>query len=881
MKKILYPYLKAALLISPLFLVFCSTNKNAFINRTYHGMTAKYNGYFNANELLTMSVNSYEKNRKEDFYDWLKIQPAPSAEESKSMYAAIDTAVVKCTKVIRNHSMPSADGPKEAEYNAWIDENWLTIGKAYYYRRDFEKALKNFQFVKRFFQKDPSKYLSELWIARIYIEENRLTEALTILDELQQEALQQKKKSFFQKIGKAKAKDKNADDFKPEMNDQIQFEIYKTRADLFMRKHQASEALFPLTMAVNKCKSKREKTRLSFILGQLYLSSNRIDSALISFKHAISPAALYDVSFNAKLTCAVLGTSERDVKMLEKMLRDEKNAAFKDQIFYAKAQLEQSRANVAMAKVFYTMSAFYSTKNKRQKALSYEKLGDLAYNEKSYLAAQKYYDSCATSMPEGYPNGELIRSKASKLANLVAAMEIALYEDSVQRIAKMDEKTQTAFIKDVIKQLKEEAQQRKELEAAKLRALQDQAQAGSQAGAGDKWVFNNPKLKQEGFEEFRKLWGDRKNEDDWRRSSKLSTNIDPMALEDQKDSLGTTQTAKTSEDTLDLETMRKRLPLSDSAFQASVLREIDARYTAGSLYKDLLEEPALASEQFDLVLTEQTRNLTDLSSAYQLFKINESTGKETPYKTHILTHYPKSDVANYFLDPEFFEKLKENRVKAEKDYLLALHEYEMLNYKLAFELTEKVVLEDKANAYRAEYLLLNVLAYGQLTQDKKLLIPKLKNVIEEKPGTPQADRAKELLTILEKGVSTFEPYRPKSNGVFVYNDSVPQFVMVLLDAEEDFDELKSTVSDFSTKTFKKSKPKVTSAMTLKETNMVLVSDFKTIAAAMDFVNLYKASTDVLGEYQNNKISIITQENLKKLIESDNFEGYKTFYDLNY
>lgn len=193
-----------------MFLVFCSTNKNAFVNRTYHGMTAKYNGYFNANELLTMAVSSYEKNRKEDFYDWLKIQPTPSEEESKSMYSAIDTAVVKCAKVIRNHSMPSADAPKEAEYNAWIDENWLTIGKAYYYRRDFEKALKNFQFVKRFFQKDPSKYLSELWIARIYIEENRLTEALTILDELQQEALQQKKKSFFQKFGKPSAKDKSA-----------------------------------------------------------------------------------------------------------------------------------------------------------------------------------------------------------------------------------------------------------------------------------------------------------------------------------------------------------------------------------------------------------------------------------------------------------------------------------------------------------------------------------------------------------------------------------------------------------------------------------------------------------------------------------------------
>ena len=333
-----------------------------------------------------------------------------------------------------------------------------------------------------------------------------------------------------------------------------------------MRKHQADEAIFPLTMAVKKCKVKREKTRLSYILGQLYQAQNQIDSARIAYKNAISPAAFYDVSFNAKLNCAVLGTTDRDVRALEKMLRDQKNAAFKDQIFYAKAQLEQSRSNVPMAKVYYTMSAFYSTKNKRQKALSYEKLGDLSYTEKSYINAQKYYDSCAINMPENYPNGELIRSKASKLANLVSAMEIAMYEDSVQRIAKMDEKAQTAFIKNVIKQLKEEAKLRRELEAAKLRALQDQAQAGAQVGAGDKWVFNNPKLKQEGFTEFRKQWGDRKNEDDWRRSSKLIMNIGNTENEQGKDSLIANTPTNTNEDTLDVETMRKRLPLTDSAW---------------------------------------------------------------------------------------------------------------------------------------------------------------------------------------------------------------------------------------------------------------------------------------------------------------------------
>lgn len=869
----------------PFLLVFCSTNKNAYLNRTYHGMTAKYNGYFNANELLTMATSSYEKNHKDDFYSWLIIQPAPTTEESKGMYAAIDTAVVKCSKVIRNHSMPSLDrGTKDAEYNPWIDENWLTIGKAYYYRKDYEKALKNFQYVKRFFIKDPSRYLAELWIAKIYIEENRLTDAMNVLDQLQAIAIDQKKEKFIERIFKKKEALSPDEEMNPPMPENIQFEIYKARADLYIRKNNADEALFPLSQAIQKCKSKREKARLNYILGQLYQSKNRLDSSLISYKSAITPSANYDVSFNAKLNCAVLGSSARDVRMLNKMLKDEKNASYKDQIYYAKGQLEEQNTNTAMAKVYYTKSAFFSTKNQRQKAQSYERLGDLSYIEKSYLNAQKYYDSCAKVMPENYPNGELIRSKATKLSTLVASMNIATYEDSVQRIAKMDEKAQTAFIKDVIKQLKEEAQRKKELEAAKMRALQDQANASASTGAGDKWVFNNPKLKQEGFDEFRKLWGDRKNEDDWRRSTKLTNSIDTQEDQKTEDSLSQTATADANNDTLDLETMRSRLPLTDSLYLASVLREIEARYTAGSLYKDLLNEPELAAEQFDLVLNEETRNITDLSSAFQLYKLMETTPKTAlRYKQHIIENYPKSDAANYLQDPDFFEKVKENKAKAEQSYLLALQAYENGKYSEALSLTEAVVIGDKANAYRAEYLYLNVLAFGQITSDKTLLIPKLKNIIEEKPGTPQAVRSKEMLLLLEKGVSVFEPYKPKTNGIFIMNESVNQFVLILLDEkdEEDFDDLKATVSDFTSQNFKQVSLKLTTAMTKKEHNLLLVSDFKTVSKAKEYINTYKASVDDLGDYQNNTIVIITQENLKKLIESDNFDEYKTFYDLNY
>ena len=149
----------------------CSTEKNKLINRSYHGMTARYNGYFNANELLRISLSTYRTSLKEDFYTILPIEPLPSETEVTGLYPAIDTAIVKCTKVIQNHSMPSNDKPskKKVEYNPWIDENWTTVGIADYYRRDYDGALKNFEFVKKFYKNDPTLYIAELWIAKSQI----------------------------------------------------------------------------------------------------------------------------------------------------------------------------------------------------------------------------------------------------------------------------------------------------------------------------------------------------------------------------------------------------------------------------------------------------------------------------------------------------------------------------------------------------------------------------------------------------------------------------------------------------------------------------------------------------------------------------------------
>jgi hypothetical protein len=75
--------------------------------------------------------------------------------------------------------------------------------------------------------------------------------------------------------------------------------------------------------------------------------------------------------------------------------------------------------------------------------------------------------------------------------------------------------------------------------------------------------------------------------------------------------------------------------------------------------------------------------------------------------------------------------------------------------------------------------------------------------------------------------------------------------------------------------------KVQSKLTLNETGFILISEFASIKLANDYILAYKAGYEQLDQWQNNRIQIITLENLKKLIESSNFELYKEFYDLNY
>ena len=83
-----------------LILSSCSTDKDVFINKAYHGLNAHYNGYWNAKEIVKETVSTFEESYVENYDDIIPVFIYPDNEESKSFKSPMDTSIKKCEFVI-------------------------------------------------------------------------------------------------------------------------------------------------------------------------------------------------------------------------------------------------------------------------------------------------------------------------------------------------------------------------------------------------------------------------------------------------------------------------------------------------------------------------------------------------------------------------------------------------------------------------------------------------------------------------------------------------------------------------------------------------------------------------------------------------------------
>jgi hypothetical protein len=875
--------------ISTISLVFssCSTERNTFISRTYHSTTAHYNGYFNANDLLRTSLVQYQNGLKENYYNVLPIRPLPNEEEVKDLYTPIDTAISKCTKVIQRHAMPSMDKPslKKDEHNTWIDENWLTIGVANYYRRNYDVAFKNLSYVKKFFSTDKTAYIAEMWIARVHIQEGRYTEAILCLNNLDQsaeafkqsEATQKSSKTTKKKLplkkGKKSAKDENTVAPFPKT---LLFDLALTKAMLAEKKNDQVGMIKALTEAIPHAKKSTDKARLNFVLAQLQEQKGDREAAAQNYSKVLKYNASFEMNFNARLKKALNAGGEKVVKDLNKLLRDTKNAEFKDQVYYTLAQISFNDGDIEKAIEHYTSSAFYSNTNKYQKGLSYEKLGDIFFNKKLYVPAQKYYDSCAKVIPDNYPNFEGIKNKAVKLQALVKAIETATYEDSVQRIAALSPEDQLSFAKELVKKIKEDEARRKKQESEKLALLQAERSNAPAIGNGSKFYWNNEKAKTEGFEEFKRQWGQRVNEDDWRRSDKI---VFASFQEVEQDStVIEKEVVKEIVDTLSAESLLAKLPSSDSALQASRERMMEAYFNAGQIYQEQLNERDLAEKQYDKILVQTFEDKHKLLASFQLYKMyNPSDAKAITQRDYILLYYPTSDYAGYLRDPDYFILKKQRQKETENDYLKDLDRYERGLYSIVISKSNSIINNDKDNPFRPKYYLLKAKSQAKIYEDKKMVLPTLNDLIAAYPDSDEAKSAQKMKDIIEKGYSTNTPVDFTKKGLFTYKENEPMSVLIFLDEKVNGGVAKTRVIDFNKEFFSRGKLN-TSSKLFGEKSVILVKEFEDESDAAEYLRVYKKTKKHLMDMQKFKIIYISQENMKLLFETQKLAEYELFFD---
>ena len=891
-----YHQLIAVITILFITLFSCSTEKDAWINRSYHNTTAHYNGYFNAGEIIRETMSEFELARKEDYSKIIPVFVYANDEESKAMYSPMDTAVSKCETVIARNSMPKEKVGqfKNEEWCKWIDDNWFVVGRAQFLKRDFEGALEKFTFIEKHYKSEPISHKAKLWRAKTLIELQLFDDAKEALDELQEvEELLEAQKEELEKAkieAKEKAKkvakrtsskkrkkkkgkkEKDKDKIAP-LPKKFKRSLLPVYADLYLRQEMYKEAKEYLSLSIDVTKKRKFKTRLMFILAQV-LQKNNGNGASDLYAKVVKRNPVYDMAFQAKINRALAysGGESKSIKaQLLKMLKDEKNEDYLDQIYYALGDIELREGNRPLGISYLEKSVMVSKANKVQKSKSFLRLGKLYYMEKNYAKAQQYYDSTMAVLPKDHFEYESIEEKNKSLSALVKNLDIINKGDSISKLCKLSEKELRAKIEDIIEQkiLDKEAAEEQE----RLAASQSVSTTSGKPTLGVFWAYEE-NLRAKGYNEFKELWGERKLTDNWRRSDQSSIDFD-----DDEDS-----ESKEVDKELTVDFYLNDLPCENEDGMLQIQNDImNALYDAGDIYKTKLDDDKEAKQSFISLTDRFLPEEKAVAGLYQLFLMSTGNDKKI-YKDRILNDYPNSEYAKIIKDPNYKQKEELAKNQATKDYKIAYKAYTDRNYDEAILLCSNVINKDQNNALLCKYYYLKAVSLGQKhagTDSLSHLDKALAEVISHCKGDEVYAPAKSLLDKLRNVQSISDAQSGKSTYVYS-SDSKHFFVLVFPNDKGSINKAKAKVSDFNTASFSTKTLKVESSFVDQSTQVIVTKSFKDKEEAMDYYVAFKVNKKQVKSFTKGyDFFVITDKNFASLYVDKDVKKYVKFFEKNY
>ncbi len=725
----------------------CSTEKNTWVTRTFHNVNSHYNIYFNAKESVKKGISTIDTRIEDDYTRILPIYKSSVPSAGEMVKSDMENAIMKCSKLNEIHSITKKPKRKrnrtrkyqefasQEEFNKWIDDSYLLMGQAYFYEHNFISAIDNFGYIIRKFPNEDTKNEAQIWLIRSYTELGRFTEASEVIQAVQND----------DKFPKSLEKD-----------------LAVATADFYLKQQTYEEAIKFLDIAIQKTFFKRHKARLKYIEAQLYAELGRQAEAAEAFRAVTKMNPDYKMAFNAKINAAGLfsgeGNAEEVKKELNKMLRDNKNIEFLDQIYFALGNVYFREGNREEAIKNYRRSVLYSYQNQYQRALSSITVADIYFEDLEYRNAQAYYDSAMIIIDDTYPNYNKISENYKGLTNLVNNLVTIEREDSLQKIARMPEAERERLIARL---MQEEQESQRNAENLALQGMGDESYTRSnrgrmglgsqQAGAG--WYFYNPQTVSYGRVTFQQIWGKRKLEDNWNRANKgISTEIS----EENMEGTDSSKVVVREQDPLKKEFYTQDLPLNDSLMAISNDKIRDALYNAGRIFKVDFTNYPRSAESFEELIRRFPGNIYELSALFELYDLYELMGekqKSDYYRNIITSQYPQSNYAQYLVNPNFFIEMQARTDSLNRLYSETFRNYKAGNYRNVISLTAKMKTLEPDSVIIPKIDFMEMVANGTQSgvQNFEGLLQKYINYYPNQEPTPLA---KEILTLIEDSALT-------------------------------------------------------------------------------------------------------------------------------
>ena len=690
-------------LISLVCIYGCVANKDTTVDRKFQNLTARYNYIYNSNVLLTEHrdnlLESYIDNYEKILPVYLDPEPqinlvlTPGAPNKQ-----LDEVITKGQTIINDKS-----------FSNYIDDAYMLLGKANYLKGNYFIASEYFDYTAKTYSSDLKTFIMAMnWKARSQMELNNMAFADKILDTM------------------LRAQDQLKKDLAEPLATTAQMRIYQNRN---------KEAILLLENTVRLANEKQLGIRWRYILAQLQEKEKDFQNAFINFTKVENSNAPFEMYFHAnlqriKLKGLINGYKVDEDKALLALLKDDKNFDYTDQIYYQVGEMFSTEGKLEKAEENYLKSIQKSTKNQTQKALSYLRVADLNFKEfNDYIKAKRYYDSTVMILPKNFPDYTSIAKKAENLTYLTDRFTIISKEDTAQSFAKLPVSEREAMVKRYLTP-------KVEVVPAGFTPNQmlndpdfpNQTLNPGNNIVGNTFYFNNNGAISTGFADFRKRWGNRQLEDNWRQSTRSSAQENNQVMSGGKvaneiipANEGIAQNAQ------DQTSLEKRyldaLPISPELLAASNQKIIDAYFEIASFYQQELNDKAEADKIYLELLRRFPEN-NHLAAIYYSLYLNAKgidENKSNEYRQMVLTKYPESNFAKIILDPSYSAKQTDLENIAINNYNVTFDAYTQKNYPAVINQANLNISASPDNGLAPQYAYLKAIAVGRTSKLDALL----------------------------------------------------------------------------------------------------------------------------------------------------------------